>query len=135
MKERLETISEAMKTSIQFDRDLCHLFARMSKIEATAEVLKELENNLFPAPQDKESSTRRTNMVSKFNKSVESEFLTQGKNLWGLFNGVTRYTNHEMSIRKESDKQSNVMVGQGAKLNHAAFEYMTSKFQKELIRN
>lgn len=135
MKERLESISEAMLMSIRFDKEVASLFERMSEIEVTSGIVKSLETKLFPISDDKQESTRRKNIVSKFNESLEIEFSTQGTNLWGLFNGVTRYTNHNMTTRKETDKQSNIMIGQGAKINTAAFQHITSKFSKELIVN
>ena len=64
--------------------------------------------------------------MAKFDKSVEIEFAKEGTNLWGLFNAVTRYTNHEMkSNYRHNDKLENVMIGAGSKLNALAYNQLS----------
>ena len=125
MKEKLAGIAEAMKESIALDQQLDRVFERMAEKKVNHDEIKGLRDMIFvPVGDDKEESTRRINNLAKFHQAVDIEFATHGENAWGLFNGVTRYTNHHMAVRKDNDRISNVMVGTGAKINTMAFNYL-----------
>jgi hypothetical protein len=65
----------------------------------------------------------------KFDSDLELEFAEQGFNAWGLFNGVTRYTNHTLkSNQSYSNKMANIICGTGAKVNAMAFDHITKSF-------
>ena len=52
-------------------------------------------------------STRTMNNVRLFNDVLSLEVNQKGKNLWGLFSGVTRFTTHEL----KGDSKKNKMFG------------------------
>jgi hypothetical protein len=52
--------------------------------------------------------------------SILRETSAKGESLWGVFNGVTWYTNHEMTAR---DRDKSLMFGKGRKLNEQALQY------------
>lgn len=55
-----------------------------------------------------ELSTRTKNNLFRFNADLTMELAQKGDNLWGLFNGVTRYTTHSM---KKTDNTEAKMFG------------------------
>ena len=56
-----------------------------------------------------ELSTRKKNQLEDFGNDLRTEINHKGKNLWGLFSGVTRYTTHSM---KKTDNSEGKMFGQ-----------------------
>jgi hypothetical protein len=69
-----------------------------------------------------ELSTRRQNQIQSLTTSIKDETAQKGSDLWGLFNGVTYETNHNQG----KDGLKNVMIGQGAKANKKALDYVLS---------
>ena len=61
-------------------------------------------------------SKRSFHMMNTLYNNIEHEFNEVGENLWGLFNGVTRYTTHEMKgTKRENGKEESLIVGAGYK--------------------
>ena len=124
MRERLTKLVVLLEETITKDQDNIEKFRKMLEIvpqKEDIEAMKQLMFSLDPNVQPADISTRKTNLMHKFDRAVEVEFAEQGTNMWGLFNAVTRYTNHEMKTYTGNGKLENVMVGQGAKLNKLAF--------------
>ena len=67
-----------------------------------------------------EYSTRKRNTIDAINRAIETEIKLEGPTLWGLFNGITRYTNH-VAVKPE-EKTDYLMNGTGYKTNVAAFD-------------
>jgi hypothetical protein len=103
--------------NIEKFRKMLEIVPQKEDIEAMKQLVFALPDNVDP----NDISTRKTNMMAKFDRAVEVEFAEQGTNLWGLFNAVTRYTNHDMKAYSGNAKLENVMVGQGARINQTAF--------------
>lgn len=65
--------------------------------------LFDLEKDGKIIPVD-ELSTYKMNKISQFYDDLAIEVASKGDNLWGLFNGVTRYTTHSMNNGKDNSK-------------------------------
>ena len=63
-------------------------------------------------------------------QDIRTDIGIHGNNLWGLFNGITRYTNHSQVSSDKSNE--NVMVGQGAKMNEIAFNEIMMQVERSL---
>lgn len=57
--------------------------------------------------------------VQKIN--LVTEIKLEGKTLWGLFNAVTRYTNHESAPKEVVKKTEYLMTGTGYQLSNLAY--------------
>jgi hypothetical protein len=124
MRERLTKLVVQMEETIANDQLNIEKFRKMLEIVPQKEDIEAMKQLVFALPDNvdpNDISTRKTNMMSKFDRAVEVEFAEQGTNLWGLFNAVTRYTNHDMKAYSGNAKLENVMVGQGARINQTAF--------------
>jgi hypothetical protein len=65
-------------------------------------------------------SSRKKNTLISVNNAISKELELEGGNLWGLFNGITRYTNH---VAVKPDKSNEyVMTGAGYDTNLVAFD-------------
>lgn len=125
MRERLnETIANLHKT-ISEDLKTIEKFRKMLDITPQKQDIEALKDRIFNVDDIATISTRKSNSLAKFDSCVEIEFAKEGTNLWGLFNAVTRYTNHEMKSNLNSkEKLANVLVGTGRKMNETAYNHL-----------
>jgi hypothetical protein len=65
---------------------------------------------------DTELTTRKQNILGKVNACIAIEEANTGTNLFGLLQGVTRYTSHEMA----AGDMDSLMIDTAAKINKAA---------------
>lgn len=129
-KERIELAIKDLRTALQLDTQLMENFKRMAdkplKEEIFAKLIKACFETDVNAPAG-EISTRKTNQLKAVGEAIETEIKLEGATLWGLFNGITRYTNHVATISKgkpatEDEKREYVMIGGGYKTNLVAFD-------------
>ncbi len=67
-------------------------------------------------------SQRKINKAFELNKCINLELQAHGENLWGLFNGVTYYTNHKNSVPNRLNGRSESLIfGGGNKMNQEAY--------------
>lgn len=72
----------------------------------------------------KDTSTRQENILKEMRTSIDRELAEKGANLWGLFNGVTYYTNHFKSHpQRENGLLESVLIGSGNSMNNTAYEF------------
>lgn len=75
----------------------------------------------FNTVEVNELTTRKRNILDKINESVELEISRSGGNLWGLFNGITHYTNHVVkSFENETEQTEYLYTATGGTLNDKA---------------
>lgn len=69
------------------------------------------------------STTKSENKFNLLSESIDIELQSAGNNYWGLFNGVTRFTNHIEAVRKE-DPEYYLYFGSGRKMTDKALEIL-----------
>lgn len=123
--ERVQNAMNDLRKAMQLDNDLMDSFKRMADIQLRDEMVESVIRKIFnvdPSVRQDEVSTRQVNQVETFAQSLTTEINLEGKTLWGLFNGVTRYTNHDSKTFKSlEDKNEYLMHGGGYKLSNLAF--------------
>lgn len=94
--------------------DVKELYARMNKVEINQDVVNtylkrvaDIDMKLY-----NEYAKQKQNSIDAMNKSIELEISRTGATLFGLYNGLTHYANHEINTK---DKDS-VFSGVGSKL-------------------
>jgi hypothetical protein len=108
--------------------ELYKTFEQLGNITLT----ENLRENLIKAAlgvkevTDKEISARKQNQIDLLRSTILAETLELGENMWGAFNGVTKYTTHE--IETKNPIFGNVF-GNQADINNRAMEFAT----KELV--
>jgi phage/plasmid-like protein (TIGR03299 family) len=129
MRAKLEALTQQIHFTIEKDMKQVELFQRMAETPIFGTDVESLTKKIFDLTDGEEAGTRKANRMTKFNNDLEVEFAEQGYNAWGLFNGVTRYTNHTIKhTNSYSDKMANVICGTGAKINSLALDHITSRF-------
>lgn len=128
-KEKLFAMAEDLQKSLQEDALLIEEFKRWADIKVEPHHIQQLVNAMVSVSNETQGSddnldvsTRKKNQIISLNKAIQLEFSLEGENLWGLFNGATRYTNHMMNKGKSDlEKKESLMIGGGARLNQVAF--------------
>lgn len=121
-KERVQHAMEEIKRSIGNDEALMTDFKRMADTKLEDEILQKVIAACFKADLDKDKpSTRKVNQLSTVANDIATDVKIHGNNLWALFNGITRYTNHHDSVKADK-KEESIMSGSGYKKNLIAFD-------------
>jgi hypothetical protein len=123
-KDKLMAMATDLNNSLMEDQLLTEEFKRWVDMPVTSRQIEMVKNGIVALNEDKEEklSMRKQNQLIKIDRAIQQEFSLEGENLWGLFNGVTRYTNHTMSPNKtQVDIKESLMVGQGARINKSAY--------------
>jgi len=123
---RVQNAMQDLRKAMQLDQGLMDDFKRMADIQLKDEMIESVIRKMFkvdPMTRKDVVSTRKLNQVDAFAQSLTTEVNLEGKTLWGLFNGVTRYTNHDSKVFKSiEDKNEYLMHGSGYKLSNVAFD-------------
>jgi phage/plasmid-like protein (TIGR03299 family) len=125
-EERVREAMLELKMSLTNDENLMRKFKKMAEIPVTKSAIEKIMERCFEIDiNDKsEKNTRSLNRAESIAQAIEKEFDLEGLTMWGLFNGVTRYTNHVRKYANEEDKMSSLMVsnGQAYRTNLVAFD-------------
>ena len=104
------------------------LFEQIKQIAekpATQKMIDILKNSFFDIPKNTELSTRKNNLVEKFEQDLKTEFSNKGETVWGLFSGLTRYTTHTALADKDKN-EFNKMFGNVGKKERAIFNELVA---------
>jgi phage/plasmid-like protein (TIGR03299 family) len=130
MQKKLESLTDNLRYTILKDQEQVDFFRKLQDTQVSKQDVDTVKSLVFNIPIDPtEISTRKENLVKKFDTCIDAEFGTYGSTAWGLFNAVTRYTNHHIRDYKSSQaKLSNVMIGTGAKINSTVYSYLLNNY-------
>jgi len=129
--ERVKDAVESIRQAITGESLLMDNFNRMSDIKiADDKYVIDLVQKILKVDPSEKASTRKTNQVTQMAQDIRTDINQHGNNLWGLFNGITRFTNH--SQVKTEKSLENVMVGTGARMNELAFQQIMKEVEKSL---
>jgi hypothetical protein len=113
MRPRIDEILFKIDQMLAEEKEQFEEIKRMGEVRMTDEVRELITKKLFDlAVEDKldsdELSTRKKNQIATFNEGLTFELAQKGDNLFGLFNGCTKYTTHLM---KKGDNSEAKMFG------------------------
>jgi phage/plasmid-like protein (TIGR03299 family) len=123
--DRITAAIGDLRMAIGLDEKLMENFKRMADTPISQGIFGNLMKRVFDVDLDiKESElkTQKKNKLISLNEAIEQDVAIHGGNLWALFNGITRYTNHYVKHKTEEDKTSYLMNGAGYETNLATFE-------------
>ena len=123
-KERIIEFVSGMRRAIGLDEGLIERFKIMADLPIKDEIFARVISKAYNVDLDVKSSeisTRQKTKLESVAKAIEIEIGLEGATLWGLFNGITRYTNHVANV-KEGRREEYLMTGAGYDTNLVAFE-------------
>lgn len=123
---RVQLIASNLRDTITMDEKLMTTFKRMADMPMKDEIVERLVKKLFAKTETTDKladlPTRTKNNVELFANNLETEINLEGKTIWGLFNAVTRHTNHTTAPKNEEKKSQYLMSGSGMRTNNLAYD-------------
>lgn len=142
VNEKVNELANGIKNTIQQDLLLMESFKRMADVQLKDEMIERVINKIFNVKKSdvqSEISTNKKNKIVAFADSLETEIKLEGKTIWGLFNAVTRYTNHVDGPKRKDDLNEYLMNGHGYQISNMCYDELisfidnnTAKFQYSL---
>lgn len=123
--EKIKLAVMELKNTIMEDINLMNTFKLMDSISVTDKAVHDLIQSCFGIDIDKkeEHKTRTSNRLDMINEAINIELDLEGKTMWGLFNGITRYTNHYANKNSQTKtKEDYIMNGVGYNININAYD-------------
>ena len=110
-----------LNEAIKLDLGLMDSYKRMTEHKIDKTLFGDIVEKLFKVEltaDRTEVSAKKQNIIADFNRTMESEIACHGETLWGLFSGVTYFTNHVEGKNKNADeKREHLMLGGGHRKN------------------
>ena len=122
MSDNIQFLKTNLKDAIEQEKILVEAMQSLVGVEHTTEDFLNIVDLTYNQERldYQELSSRRKNQIQSLTESIKHETDEKGSDLWGLFNGVTYETNHKQG----KDGLKNIMIGQGAKANKRALDYV-----------
>jgi len=125
-EQRLNEAMNSLRVAIMEEEQTMDKFKIMAIIDLKDEMAEGIIKRILKKGMSVKSdnpadlSTRKRNQLSALDGAISQELRDEGATLWGLFNGITRYTNHIAAPKDR--KEAYLMGGEGARLNGIAFD-------------
>ena len=124
-KERLSGIINNLKNSLNAEEQMIE---RMVTLSTTTVPSKIDDNFLLEIIGGYLESSRSVNRLNDLKAAMSTEYNTHGETAYGLFNAVTRFTNHMVTYKDIDTKRKALMFGASARMNQRAFDIIENKF-------
>jgi hypothetical protein len=132
IQERVAEFVAGIRRALGFEQQQIETYKIMADTKIGDEIIARIMKSCFDvnmsAPTNDLSSRQKTKIESVV-QSIDTEIKLEGPTVWGLFNGITRYTNHvagqSKKIKTPEELLSYVMVGEGYETNLTAYKTIT----------
>jgi phage/plasmid-like protein (TIGR03299 family) len=104
--ERIEIAMKSLRHALGLEEKQIENFKVMANTSISEALFSKVIKACFNVGLEstvKDTSAVQRNKLIQVNNAIEKEIELEGATLWGLFNGITRYTNH---IAATKDRQS-----------------------------
>lgn len=115
-KEAIEEAMKGMRVALNLEERQIADMIRMSDLPLSQGAFASVIKACFDL--DVTQSGNDDKKAVALSRAIDKEIQLEGPTLWGLFNGITRYTNH---VAPAKDRDSYLMVGAGYETNLLAF--------------
>jgi len=126
--EKLQAMVDDMRLAIDQEYAVIKNYERMLDTKAdekmAQDIFEKIAKQCFGISPMDEVGTAKQNRLEKLGSAMLMETELEGPNLWAMFNGVTRYTNHMAA--PSGRKSEYVMVGAGAKANSTSYDIIVA---------
>lgn len=124
-KDRIEVAIRQFRDTMAEDKKMFDVFKQMSETKPDENLVQAVINKMFKVDVKSASrddiSSRRLNQIQQFASAYNIERDLAGDSVWGLFNAVTRYTNH-IAAPQGVKKDAYLMTGTGKEINNMAYD-------------
>ena len=130
LENRLEEIPFLLESALQTIGLMDELYDTMYRTPCTNEMLDGLVKHMVGISyaddlEALEIGTRKKNNMDALYNAIYHEFDCKGDNLWGLFNGITYWTNYvKKHPKRDNGKLESLVIGTGQRTNQKALDYI-----------
>jgi len=119
---RVDSIITQLFEYSNFEKELYASFEKMTTVKIDSGIVKSAVERLIGLTNEERLdnnliNTQKRNKLISLKDCISAECGDLGDNAFGLFNGITKYTTHEMSSRQE-DVFGNLFTGKALLNNH-----------------
>lgn len=122
--EKIQGLVEAFTMYLNIRRNMYQNFEKFQSVKVDQQV-KDLVLRKLLDIKDEETledlSTRKQNQYDLIDNRIISEMEDLGQNLWGMFNGITKFTSHDL---KNDNSGFGNLFGTSAGINQKAYSTM-----------
>lgn len=129
-KAKIAIISSQLRNSVFQEEALIETMVQMSKTTIPTKITDEFLLSIIGGDEE---FTRTKNRLNNFRVAMTTEFNTHGENAYGLFNAVTRYTNHMLTYKDVEAKRNALMGGVAFRTNQKGFDVIYKEFVEPTI--
>jgi hypothetical protein len=129
IQERVQEFVDGIKEALGQESRKIKVYKAMENTPLKESIFAGIMENVFDVKIDtkmEDVSTRQKNKLKTISEAIETEINLEGATLWGLFNGVTRYTNHvagqKNKVKTPEELLTYLMVGEGYETNLKAYQ-------------
>jgi len=133
---RIKVVAEELRKTLLNDCELMTNYKRMTDHKLDRPLFNDIVKILFKEDatnQTKELSTAKVNQMKKFVEVTESELASHGETMWGLFNAVTFFENHERKNKGEKTMMLGTSYSNMNNSYNAIMNWIDSRTAKTIL--
>lgn len=143
IEERIQGLKDTLPVAIREVYEMVEKFEQFRSTPVSRELVDDLSKHLLgadkkasdqDAKKDKdkrEISGKKRGQIEALYRNMETEVNAKGENLWGILNGVTRWTTHEKSApRRDNGQLESLALGTNARTNEKALAFVEDAYFK-----
>jgi hypothetical protein len=141
LEKKLNQLPYLIQQGMKQERTLYETFEKFVNTKFDIDVFKQLMQNLtgFDITKNRDVqaadlSTQAMDKAQSIAACIHKEMTTKGANFWGLFNGITYYTNHEKGLGQKTGANARFETlisptNTAYQINSKAFNFLKEKMQ------
>lgn len=133
MRDKIDILMKGIDSVRREEQTLYDKFWRMAEIEADDNDIKKIVRAITGVDLDlsheeaKEKFSKRTiEKAAQLTGRIAEETAQKGQTLWGLFSGVTSYTNRDVTSRRNNLLENKIILNSG-KIDNKAFDLINKE--------
>lgn len=137
INEKIATIPKLIELALDKNMQQVRIYKEFLSTPVTKELASKMVKEVLgydrmftPADKFDKLSKRQLNIMNGLYEDIETEYEAVGENVWGLFNGLTRYTTHEKKkYPKENGKMESMLLGTNYNKARDGYNFLVKELQ------
>jgi len=122
-KQRRDTLMREIEIYYNGSKKLHTMYNRFGDRIVSNDLKQDIALKVLGLEDKEEIGTNMQNKLNQLMANIHSECSELGDNLWGVFNGITWYTSHEMNSKTQLENQvTGNIFGKRAAINKKGFD-------------
>ncbi len=123
----MQVLMDQIELQFEANQQFIDWQIRMAGVEVDDKIIQMAKKQLLNLG-DTAMSTTMANKLLRLDNSLQTEMAEVGQNAWGLFNGVTHFTTHNLSQAKFFGKMDYPLFGERQNLNSRIVSFLNEQF-------